>query len=70
MHVDTYFFISVEYEIYNKTLSLYFILSYEQFPTFVFSEYKHDFSLMFILNGGPYKCLLLLLHSLVAFLIK
>ena len=32
-NVDSYF-ISVKYELYNKALSLYFILPFEQFPTF------------------------------------
>ena len=32
--------------VYNKALNLYFIPLYELFPTFVFSEYKQDFSLM------------------------
>ena len=34
---------------YNKALSLYFIPPYEQFPTFVFSEYNHDFLLILFL---------------------
>ena len=43
-------FISVKYKKYNKALSLYFILSFEQFTTF-FYEYEQDFSFMLTLYG-------------------
>ena len=33
-NVDTYYFISAKYEMYNKALSLYFIPPFEQFSTF------------------------------------
>ena len=35
---------------YNKSLSLYFVPPYEQFPTFS-CEYKQHFTLMLILHG-------------------
>ena len=43
-NLDAYYFISVKYEMYRQ--SLYFIPPFKQFTTF-FSEYQHDFSLMF-----------------------